>query len=218
MSRDGLERDSAALDRAAIQDFAGCKTFYWIARRRGLLTCLAGAVGIANVLWGHARPVDFLGSDRSSLAPALWGLTLLGVIIRFWAAGNLRKRQEVTQTGIYRMVRHPVYLGNCLIYLAFLLSFGDLSLGLSLFFLVLIPVHLLTMLQEEEQLGKRYPEEVAAHQGTPRLVPNLFALREALATDRFTLRQALHNRAAGCLWALFLPLVMELLQQAKSYL
>jgi protein-S-isoprenylcysteine O-methyltransferase Ste14 len=197
---------------------ASAPAFQWIARRRGLLTCLVGAIGIANVLWGNAQPVDFLGSNRSSLAPALWGLTLLGVIIRFWAAGNLRKKQEVTQTGIYRMVRHPLYLGNCLIYLAFLLSLGDFPLGLGLFVLVLIPIHVLTMLQEEEQLGKNHPEELVAHQGTPRLVPNLFALREALATDRFTLRQALRNRAAGCLWALLLPLVVELLQRMKPYL
>jgi protein-S-isoprenylcysteine O-methyltransferase Ste14 len=204
---------------SVVRDVACGKTFRWIARRRGLLISLAGATGIANVLWGHAQPVDFLGSDRSPLAWGLWGLALLGVIVRFWAAGNLRKKQEVTRTGIYRMVRHPLYLGNCLIYLAFFLSFGDLALGLGLFFLVLIPVHLLTMLREEEQLAKDYPEQLAAHQGIPRLVPNLFALREALATDRFTLRQALRNRAAGCLWALLLlPLVMELLQRVDPSL
>lgn len=201
-----------------LQDVACGKTFRWIARHRGLLTSIAAAVAIADVLWGGARPILFLGPERSPFAPVLWGLALLGVLIRFWAAGNLHKKQEVTRTGIYRMVRHPLYLGNCLIYLAFFLSFGNLSLGLSLFFLVLVPVHFPTMLQEEEELAKEHPGQLAAHQGTPRLVPNIFALREALATDRFTLRQALRNRAAGCLWALaLLPLGMEVLKRADPY-
>lgn len=214
-----LLRDLGSSRKAAVRNVACGGTFCWVARHRGLLTSLAAAIAIADVLWGRAQPVDFLGSDRSPLAPALWGLALLGVIVRFWAAGNLRKREEVTRAGIYRMVRHPLYLGNCLIYLAFFLSFGNLPLGLGLFFLVLIPVHFPTMLQEEELLAKIHPRELAAHQGTPRLVPNLFALREALATDRFTLRQALRNRAAGCLWALpLLPLVMELLQRVDPYL
>jgi uncharacterized membrane protein len=163
--------------------------------------------------------MDLLGADASRYWFLPWTLAVAGAGARIWGAGNLAKNQEVTRTGIYRMVRHPLYLGNCLIYLAFFLSFGDLSLGLGLFFLVLVPVHVPTMLQEEERLAKDHPGQLAAHQGTPRLVPNLFALPEALATDRFTFRQALRNRAAGCLWALpLLPLVMELLQRVDPYL
>jgi uncharacterized membrane protein len=201
-----------------VREIACCRTFRWVARRRGLLISLAAAVAIADVLWGDARPVDFLGPERSPFSPALWSLALLGVLVRFWAAGNLRKKEEVTRTGIYRMVRHPLYLGNCLIYLAFFLSAGDIPLGLGLFFLVLIPVHVPTMLQEEEQLARSHPHQLAEHRGTPRLAPNLFALREALATDRFTLRQALRNRAAGSLWALLLlPLGMKLLVLVAPY-
>jgi protein-S-isoprenylcysteine O-methyltransferase Ste14 len=203
---------------AAIHDVALCKTFRWIARRRGLLISLAAAVAISDVLWGNARPVEFLGANRSQYGVALWCLALLGVLVRFWAAGNLHKKEEVTRTGIYRMVRHPLYLGNCLIYLAFFLSFGDLPLGLGLFFLLLVPVHYPTMLQEEAQLAKDHPLQLAAHRGTPRLVPNLFALREALATDRFCIHQALRNRAAGCLLALpLLPLGMALLERMDRY-
>jgi len=215
------ERDLGArwsVRSTAIRDVALCKTFRWIARRRGLLISLAAAVAVADVLWGNARPVEFLGASRSRYGVALWCLALLGVLVRFWAAGNLRKKEEVTRTGIYRMVRHPLYLGNCLIYLSFFLSFGNLPLGLGLFFLLLIPVHYPTMLQEEAQLAKDHPGQLAAHRGTPRLIPNLFALREALSTDRFCIHQALRNRAAGCLLALpLLPLGMALLERVDRY-
>jgi Phospholipid methyltransferase len=211
--RDLSGAEGAVRNTAILHDVALCRTFRWVARRRGLLISLAAGVAVADVLWGDAQPVDYFGADRSPYGPLLWGLAFLGVLIRFWAAGNLHKKEEVTRTGIYRMVRHPLYLGNCLIYLAFFLSFGDLVLGIGLFLLLLLPVHYPTMLQEEDQLARDHPAQLAAHRGTPRLVPNPFALREALATDCFCIRQALRNRAAGCLLALpLLPLGMEALR------
>ncbi len=38
-----------------------------------------------------------------------------GEAIRFWAAGHLRKGQEVTMSGPYRFTRHPLYVGSSVI-------------------------------------------------------------------------------------------------------
>lgn len=42
-------------------------------------------------------------------------LALTGELIRIWAAGHLEKGQEVTQSGPYRLTRHPLYAGSAII-------------------------------------------------------------------------------------------------------
>lgn len=42
-------------------------------------------------------------------------IALAGEAVRFWAAGHLEKGKEVTQSGPYRMTRHPLYLGSAII-------------------------------------------------------------------------------------------------------
>ena len=59
------------------------------------------------VLW-LARPTP------QSLA-AGGGIALLGEAVRIWAAGHLEKGQEVTQSGPYRITRHPLYAGSAII-------------------------------------------------------------------------------------------------------
>ena len=45
-----------------------------------------------------------------------WGLPLaaLGEALRIWAAGHLEKSREVTRSGPYRWLRHPLYVGSSL--------------------------------------------------------------------------------------------------------
>ena len=42
-------------------------------------------------------------------------VALIGEAIRFWAAGHLEKGREVTRSGPYRFVRHPLYVGSTII-------------------------------------------------------------------------------------------------------
>ena len=66
-----------------------------------------GFVCAVAVLW-LARP-----TPRSL---ALGGaIALLGEAVRIWAAGHLEKGREVTQSGPYRITRHPLYVGSAII-------------------------------------------------------------------------------------------------------
>lgn len=51
---------------------------------------------------------------RSSIA---WGLPVVvaGEGIRIWAAGHLNKSREVTRSGPYRFIAHPLYLGSSIV-------------------------------------------------------------------------------------------------------
>ena len=186
-------------------------TFCWIARRRGMLSVLwSASIAVAYALWGERPPLDFIGSDVSPYTIAPLPLAFLGAGVRIWGAGNLSKNQEVTRTGIYRMVRHPLYLGNCLIYIAFLVSLDGPVLGLVLFLVLLLAVHYPSMVQEEARLAREYPGQFEASMGTPRLLPNVFSVREALATDRCSVQRIVRNYGLRGLWGpILLPVVAE---------
>jgi hypothetical protein len=59
----------------------------------------------AAVALGLARP-----SPRSLAAGG--AIAVAGEALRIWAAGHLEKSREVTMSGPYRMMRHPLYVGS----------------------------------------------------------------------------------------------------------
>jgi protein-S-isoprenylcysteine O-methyltransferase Ste14 len=75
----------------------------WLARRRTAIGFAAGAVALA-----FAQP-DW-ETWRAGLLVAL-----AGEGVRIWAAGHLEKGREVTRSGPYRLMRHPLYAGSALI-------------------------------------------------------------------------------------------------------
>jgi protein-S-isoprenylcysteine O-methyltransferase Ste14 len=54
----------------------------------------------------------------------------IGEAIRVWAAGHLLKGAEVTSTGPYRLMRHPLYVGSSFLGLGFAMASGSLMAGL----------------------------------------------------------------------------------------
>lgn len=45
-----------------------------------------------------------------------------GELVRIWAAGHLDKGREITRSGPYRFVRHPLYLGSALMGAGFVIA------------------------------------------------------------------------------------------------
>ena len=68
--------------------------------------------GLAVILVAFARPTAF------SLGLGL-AIISLGEVLRFWAAGHLRKNDVLTTTGPYAYVKHPLYIGTMLITMGF---------------------------------------------------------------------------------------------------
>ena len=66
-------------------------------------------------------------------------IIFIGALIRFWATGYIHKDREVTMAGPYKLLRHPLYLGNFLegLGLTLFVNVWQLSLlYIPLFFLV----------------------------------------------------------------------------------
>ncbi|MEO8480827.1 MAG: isoprenylcysteine carboxylmethyltransferase family protein [Acidobacteriota bacterium] len=49
----------------------------------------------------------------------------MGECLRLWAAGHIDKGREITRSGPYRFLRHPLYVGSTLIGLGFALASGS---------------------------------------------------------------------------------------------
>jgi len=98
-----------------------------------------------------ARPV--LSSLLASMI-----VCFVGLAIRAWAAGHLRKEKELTISGPYSLTRNPLYLGNFVIGISVVV--GSCSwwiLGLFIvYFLLFYP---LVIKKEEKKMKALFPDE-----------------------------------------------------------
>ena len=74
-----------------------------LARRR---VALGFVTAIATIVLAHPTSTTW----RAGLVVAL-----VGEAVRLWAAGHLEKSREVTRSGPYRWMRHPLYAGSTII-------------------------------------------------------------------------------------------------------
>jgi len=103
---------------------------------------------------GFLFGVFFLVIAQPTLVTLVPGLAigLAGLLIRAWAAGHLRKHQELTVSGPYRWTRNPLYLGSLIMGSGLSLASGIFWLPLvfiPLFILIYLPV----MRKEEKELS-----------------------------------------------------------------
>jgi protein-S-isoprenylcysteine O-methyltransferase Ste14 len=140
-----------------------------LARLRVPLGFLFGAAA----LW-FARPTP------RSLA---WGgsIAVIGEALRIWAAGHLEKGREVTSSGPYRFVRHPLYAGSILMGAGLAVASASLPVA------ILVVVYLVTLItaavRTEEaflraRFGDAYDRYAAGQVGS----------------RRFSLTRAMRNR------------------------
>jgi protein-S-isoprenylcysteine O-methyltransferase Ste14 len=78
-----------------------------LARRLARLRVPLGFAGAVAVLW-------FATPTRTTLAVGTL-VALAGEAVRVWAAGHLNKSREVTASGPYRFVAHPLYVGSSIL-------------------------------------------------------------------------------------------------------
>ncbi len=85
-------------------------------------------------------------------------ITMLGLTIRIWACGNLRKEKELTTSGPYRYTRNPLYLGSMILGISTVVacqSWGVLAIFLANF-LIIYPV---VIRAEKEKMSQLFPEK-----------------------------------------------------------
>jgi protein-S-isoprenylcysteine O-methyltransferase Ste14 len=99
-------------------------------------------------------------------------VSILGLLIRGWAAGHLRKNQDLAISGPYAYTRNPLYLGTLTAALGLAIaarSWVIFGVTVAVFTLVYLPV----IEQEESHLLKLFPGYAAYAARVPLLVPTL---------------------------------------------
>lgn len=101
----------------------------------------------------------------------LWPVFVLGR--RFSGLVAIQPEHALVTTGIYRVVRHPSYLGLLVTTLGWALAFRS-GVGLILTVLTLVPV-VARIRSEEKLLGTQFGDEYRAYRSrTSRLIPGLY--------------------------------------------
>lgn len=110
-------------------------------------------------------------------------MALAGEGIRIWAAGHLEKGREVTRSGPYRVVRHPLYIGSVVIAGGVALAARHLP--------VAIVIALYMGVTIAAAIGT---EEAALRRAFGSTYDDYLASRAAPMARRFSLARALRNR------------------------
>jgi len=116
-----------------------------------------------------------------------WGagliVALAGEALRLWAAGHLEKGREVTRSGPYRYLRHPLYVGSTVIAGGVALAAHSLAVAAVLALYVGLTIGAAVRTEEarlREAFGATYDDYRAA--------------RAAPMARRFSAARALRNR------------------------
>jgi len=132
----------------------------------------------AIVAFWLARPT------ASSLA--VGGLiATVGQLLRIWAAGHIEKGREITRSGPYRYVRHPLYLGSSLMALGFVIAALSVVVG------ILVAAYMVVTLvaairTEEASLDEKFAGQYSAYRaGTASPVERRFSLSRAVANREY---------------------------------
>ncbi len=102
-------------------------------------------------------------------------ISLLGLLLRAWAAGCLAKNQNLATSGPYAHLRNPLYVGTLLAATGLVVASRNLYLALltaAVFFLVYLPVIQL----EEQHLRRLFPEYARYAEQVPALWPRISSL------------------------------------------
>lgn len=146
-----------------------------------------------RVTTGFLLAAAFAWFSQPDVLSLAWGLplSLLGLLLRAWAAGHLEKNMRLAVGGPYAHVRNPLYLGTLLVAAGFAVASQRWMLAV-LFALVFGLIYLPAIDLEEQHLGKLFPDFKNYAQRVPALWP--VWKRSVRPAERFRWPLYVHNR------------------------
>jgi protein-S-isoprenylcysteine O-methyltransferase Ste14 len=136
-----------------------------------------GFLAALGAFW-LARP-----TPRSLVAGA--AVAVVGQALRVWAAGHLEKGREVTVSGPYRLMRHPLYVGSALMGVGFAIASASLAAALLVAGYLALTVGAAIRSEEShltEKFGRAYPEY---REGRTADVDRQFSFRRAMRNREY---------------------------------
>lgn len=146
----------------------------WISRwqrvARRIRVPLGFAVAALYVfeLWRRAPELHAVAWSLLLVLPGLW--------LRGYAAGYVKKNQELTTTGPYAFVRNPLYLGSILIAAGFAVALRSWPVAVALA-IMFVAIYVPVIASEERFLRATFREFDEYCRRVPRLIPRLTPAR-----------------------------------------
>jgi protein-S-isoprenylcysteine O-methyltransferase Ste14 len=116
-----------------------------------------------------AAYLAFVRPTRASLAVGA-AVALIGVLVRAWASGHIRKNASLAVSGPYAHTRNPLYFGSFLIAAGFAMAahWSLLLVVIAFFVLIYAP----TMERERSNILGRFPDQYPDYErNVPAFVP-----------------------------------------------
>ena len=108
-------------------------------------------------------------------------IALAGEGLRLWASGHIDKGREITRSGPYRFVRHPLYLGSTIIGFGFIIAAQSIAVA-AIVLLYLGATLVAAMRTEEASLDERFAGEYSAYrEGRAAAVDRPFSFARVVA-------------------------------------
>jgi protein-S-isoprenylcysteine O-methyltransferase Ste14 len=145
----------------------------WIQRWRVPFGFLCAALFI---LFARPRPVTLAVG-----AP----ISFVGLLLRAWGSGHLRKNDALATSGPYAYTRNPLYLGSFIMGLGFTIASGRWWLGV-LFVALFLGIYLPVMRVESETLTRLFGESYQSYaRGVPLFLPRVTPYRSGEEKTEF---------------------------------
>ena len=152
-----------------------------------------GVIARGRVALGFVSGVLVLILAQPTARSLAIGMSIaaLGEVVRIWAAGHLHKSREVTASGPYRYVPHPLYVGSTVMGVGLAIACASIPVA------VLIALYLVTTLtaaikSEEAFLRRTFGEQydlyrsgIAAKRRDPGASRRRFSLAQAIANREY---------------------------------
>jgi protein-S-isoprenylcysteine O-methyltransferase Ste14 len=125
-------------------------------------------------------------------------VAMIGLALRAYASGHLRKASELTATGPYVYTRNPLYLGSLILAAGFALAARSLWIALAMA-VIFIAIYIPVIGFEEQFLRSQFPDFDEYARRVPRLLPRLSAAegpRGEFSMDLY-LKHREYNAALG---------------------
>jgi protein-S-isoprenylcysteine O-methyltransferase Ste14 len=154
-------------------------------------------IGISFVILVSAtgqpeKPLFFIGAF----------LACLGIAIRLWSSGHIKKNKVLATDGPYAYVRHPIYVGNITLGIGFSIASG-LWWGLPLLILILLVFYPHAIGKEDEKLHRAFGEEWEQWQKNTRALIPRFVSHGQARSGSWSFMQSLRQNGEPII-ALFL--------------
>ena len=128
-----------------------------VLRRVPISVVLFTSIVVLDLLVIHNQPRDVLKLSDPFVACSLIAV-VMGLLVRSWAAGTLKKQRQLATGGPYSIVRHPLYFGTFLM----MIGFGTLIRDPMTLWIIAGPVAWLywqAIKSEERRMSRLFPAE-----------------------------------------------------------